>query len=96
MSQDSVRNIVGASNNVNINATNSNLQDIIREMDGLLQHRLRPMQECLEQLEDISLEGQLSQRRHNSEFEEEYVDEVDDEQAFERASRQISRRQEHS
>ncbi|KAK8988351.1 hypothetical protein V6N11_061109 [Hibiscus sabdariffa] len=83
MSQDSVGNTVGASNNVNINATNFNLQDIIREMDRLLQQRLRPMQERLEQLEEISLEGQLSQRRHNSEFEEEYVDEVDDEQAFE-------------
>ncbi|KAK8506895.1 hypothetical protein V6N11_061138 [Hibiscus sabdariffa] len=87
MSQDSVGNTVVASNNVNINATNSNLQDIIREMDRLLQQRLRPMQERLEQLEEISLEGQLSQRRHNSEFEEEYVDEVDDEEAFERASR---------
>ncbi|KAK8481566.1 hypothetical protein V6N11_076876 [Hibiscus sabdariffa] len=78
MSQDSVGNTVGASNNVNINATNSNLQDIIREMYRLLQQRLRPMQERLEQLEEISLEGQLSQRRRNSEFEEEYVDEVDD------------------
>ncbi|KAL4348690.1 hypothetical protein GQ457_17G000060 [Hibiscus cannabinus] len=95
MSQDSVGNTVAASNNININATNSNLQDIIREMDRLLQQRLRLMQERLEQLEEISLEGQLSQRRHNSEFEEEYVDEVDDEQAFERASRQSSRRQEH-
>ncbi|KAL4384368.1 hypothetical protein GQ457_15G018460 [Hibiscus cannabinus] len=95
MSQESVGNTVAASNNVNINATNSNLQDIIREMDRLLQQRLRPMQERLEQLEEISLEGQLSQRRHNSEFEEQYVDEVDDEQAFERASRQSSRCQEH-
>ncbi|KAL4387743.1 hypothetical protein GQ457_09G020840 [Hibiscus cannabinus] len=95
MSQDSVGNTVAASNNANINATNSNLQDIIREMDRLLQQRLRPMQERLEQLEEISLEGQLSQRRHNSEFEEEYVDEVDDEQAFERASRKSSRHQEH-
>ncbi|KAK9031938.1 hypothetical protein V6N11_056223 [Hibiscus sabdariffa] len=95
MSQDSVGNTVSASNNVNINATNSNLQDIIREMDMLLQQRLRSMQERLEQLEEISLEGQLSQRRHNSEFEEEYVDEVDNEQAFERVSRQSSRRQEH-
>ncbi|KAL4318322.1 hypothetical protein GQ457_18G007920 [Hibiscus cannabinus] len=76
MSQESVGNTVGASKNVNINATNSNLQDIIREMDRLLQQRLRPMQERLEQLEEISLEGQLSQRRHNSEFEEEYVDEI--------------------
>ncbi|KAK8578999.1 hypothetical protein V6N12_069334 [Hibiscus sabdariffa] len=83
MSQDSVGNTVGASNNVNMNATNSNLQDIICEMDRLLQQRLRPMQERLDQLEEISLEGQLSQRRHNSEFEEEYNDEVGDEQAYE-------------
>ncbi|KAK9020546.1 hypothetical protein V6N11_010566 [Hibiscus sabdariffa] len=82
MSQDFVGNTVGANNNVNINATNSNLQDIIRVMDKLLQQRLRPMQERLEQLEEISSEGQLSQRRHNIELEEEYVDEVDDEQAF--------------
>ncbi|KAK8670003.1 hypothetical protein V6N13_104769 [Hibiscus sabdariffa] len=83
MSQDSVGNTVAASNNVNMNATNSNLQDITREMDKLLQQRLRPMQEKLEQLEEISLEGQLSERRLNSEFEEEYNDGVDDEQAYE-------------
>ncbi|KAK8496879.1 hypothetical protein V6N12_072491 [Hibiscus sabdariffa] len=83
MSQESVGNTVGASNNVNMNATNSNLQDIIREMDRLLQQRLRPMQERLDQLEEISLEGQLSQRRGNLEFEEEYNDEVYDEQAYE-------------
>ncbi|KAK8573066.1 hypothetical protein V6N12_029104 [Hibiscus sabdariffa] len=82
MSQHSVGNTVGASNNVNMNATNSNLQDIIREMDRLLQQRVRPMQERLDPLEEISLEGQLSQRRRNSEFEEEYNDEVDDEQAY--------------
>ncbi|KAK8971972.1 hypothetical protein V6N11_001640 [Hibiscus sabdariffa] len=87
MSQESVGNIVSASNNVNINATNSNLQDIICEMDRLLQQRLRPMQDRLEQLEEISLEGQLSQRRHNSEFEEEYVDEEDNERASQQSSR---------
>ncbi|KAL4285265.1 hypothetical protein GQ457_16G017660 [Hibiscus cannabinus] len=94
MSQESVGNTVGASNNVNMSATNSNLQDIIREMDRLLQQRLRPMQERLDQLEEISLEGQLSQRRGNSEFEEEYNDEVYDEQAYERTSEQHVRRQE--
>ncbi|KAK8986826.1 hypothetical protein V6N11_037752 [Hibiscus sabdariffa] len=83
MSQDSVGNTVDASNNVNMNATNSNIQDIICEMERLLQQRLRPMQERLDQLAEISLEGQLSQRRHNSEFEEEYNDELDDEQAYE-------------
>ncbi|KAK8533145.1 hypothetical protein V6N12_076425 [Hibiscus sabdariffa] len=81
MPQDFVGNTVAASSNVNMNTTNSNLQDIIREMDMLLQQRLRLMQKQLEQLEEISLEGQLSQRRRNSEFEEEYNDEVDDEQA---------------
>ncbi|KAL4355007.1 hypothetical protein GQ457_06G010920 [Hibiscus cannabinus] len=94
MSQESVRNTVGASNNVNRNATNLNLQDVIREMDRLLQLRLRPMEERIEQLEEISLEGQLSQRRHNSEYEEEYDGEIDDEQAYERATRQGLRQQE--
>ncbi|KAK9006581.1 hypothetical protein V6N11_018918 [Hibiscus sabdariffa] len=55
-----------------MNATNLNLQDVIREMDRLLQQRLRPMEERIEQLQEISLEGQLSQRRQNSECEEEY------------------------
>ncbi|KAL4324320.1 hypothetical protein GQ457_11G023980 [Hibiscus cannabinus] len=93
MSQESVGNTVGASNNVNRNATNLNLQDVIREMDRLLQLRLRPMEERIEQLEEISLEGQLSQRRHNSECEEEYDGEIDDEQAYERATRQGLRQQ---
>ncbi|KAK9006580.1 hypothetical protein V6N11_018917 [Hibiscus sabdariffa] len=88
MSQEPVGNIVGASNNVNMNATNLNLQDVIREMDRLLQQRLRPMEERIEQLQEISLEGQLSQRRHNSECEEEYDGEIDDEQPYERATRQ--------
>ncbi|KAL4308046.1 hypothetical protein GQ457_01G018940 [Hibiscus cannabinus] len=63
-------------------------------MDRLLQLRLRPMEERIEQLEEISLEGQLSQRRHNSECEEEYDGEIDDEQAYERATRQGLRQQE--
>ncbi|KAK8512369.1 hypothetical protein V6N12_037369 [Hibiscus sabdariffa] len=66
MSQESVGNTVVASNNVNMNANNLNLQDVIHEMD----------------------------RRHNSEFEEEYDGEIDDEQAYERATRQGLRRQE--
>ncbi|KAK9044530.1 hypothetical protein V6N11_058429 [Hibiscus sabdariffa] len=94
MSQESVGNTVGASNNINRNATNLNLQDVIREMDRLLQQRLRPVEERIEQLEEISLEGQLSQRRHNSEYEEEYDGEIDDEQAYERATRQGLRQQE--
>ncbi|KAK8618076.1 hypothetical protein V6N13_115951 [Hibiscus sabdariffa] len=94
MSQESVGNTVGASNNVNRNATNLNLQYVIREMDRLLQLRLRPMEERIEQLEEISLEGQLSQSRHNSECEEEYDGEIDDEQAYERATRQGLRQQE--
>ncbi|KAK9045768.1 hypothetical protein V6N11_051676 [Hibiscus sabdariffa] len=94
MSQESVGNTVGASNNVNRNATNLNLQDVIREMDRLLQQRLRPMEERIEQLEEICLEGQLSQRRHNSECAEEYDGEIDDEQAYERATRQGLRQQE--
>ncbi|KAK8498432.1 hypothetical protein V6N11_074226 [Hibiscus sabdariffa] len=88
MSQESVGNTVCASNNVNRNATNLNLQDVIREMDRLLQQRLRPMEERIEQLEEISLEGQLSQMRHNSEYEEEYDGEIDDEKPYERATRQ--------
>ncbi|KAK8553263.1 hypothetical protein V6N13_024329 [Hibiscus sabdariffa] len=88
MSQEFIGNTVGASKNVNMNATNSNLQDIIREMDRLLHQRLRPMQERLDQLEEISLEGQLSQRRGNSQFEEEYNDEVYDEQAYNTAELQ--------
>ncbi|KAK8574530.1 hypothetical protein V6N12_062220 [Hibiscus sabdariffa] len=94
MSQEFVGNIVGASNNVNRNATNLNLQDVIREMDRLLQLRLRLMEERIEQLEEIYLEGQLSQRRHNSECEEEYDGEIDDEQAYERATQQGLRQQE--
>ncbi|KAK9033555.1 hypothetical protein V6N11_049742 [Hibiscus sabdariffa] len=94
MSQESVGNTVGASNNVNRNATNLNLQDDIREMDILLQQRLRTMEERMQQLEEISLEGQLSQRRHNSKCEEEYDDEIDDEQPYERATRQGLRQQE--
>ncbi|KAK9036983.1 hypothetical protein V6N11_021906 [Hibiscus sabdariffa] len=86
MSQESVGNTVGASNNVNRNAYNLNLQDAICEMDRLLQQRLRPMEERIEQLEEVSLDGQLSQRRHNSEHEEEYDGEIDDEQAYERGS----------
>ncbi|KAK8578686.1 hypothetical protein V6N12_069030 [Hibiscus sabdariffa] len=88
MSQESVGNTVGASNNVNRNANNLNLQDVIREMDRLLQQRLRSMQERIEQLEEISLEGQLSQRKYNSEGKEEYDGEIDEEQAYERATRQ--------
>ncbi|KAK8986228.1 hypothetical protein V6N11_013722 [Hibiscus sabdariffa] len=94
MSQESVGNTVGPSNNVNRNADNLNLQDVIHEMDRLLQRRLRPMEERIEQLEEVSLDGQLSQRRHNSEHEEEYDGEIDDEQAYERATRQGLRRQE--
>ncbi|KAK9001043.1 hypothetical protein V6N11_082835 [Hibiscus sabdariffa] len=74
MSQESIGNTVGASNNTNMNATNLNLQDVIREMDRLLQQRLRPMEEHIKQLEEISLEGQLSSRRHTSEYEEEYAE----------------------
>ncbi|KAK9036987.1 hypothetical protein V6N11_021910 [Hibiscus sabdariffa] len=87
MSQESVGNTIGASNNVNRNANNLNLQDVIREMDRLLQQRLRSMEEQIGQLEEISLDGQLSQRRNNSECEEEYDGEIDDEQAYERATR---------
>ncbi|KAK8597156.1 hypothetical protein V6N12_065632 [Hibiscus sabdariffa] len=94
MSQESVGNTVGASNNANRNASNLNLQDVMHEMDRLLQQRLRLMEERIEQLEEISLEGQLSQRRHNSECEEEYDAEIDDEQAYERATQQGLRRQE--
>ncbi|KAK8515172.1 hypothetical protein V6N12_019220 [Hibiscus sabdariffa] len=94
MSQESVGNTVGASNNVNRNADNLNLQDVIREMNRLLQRRLRPMEERIEQLEEVSLDDQLSQRRHNLEHEEEYDGEIDDEQAYERATRQGLRRQE--
>ncbi|KAK8534663.1 hypothetical protein V6N12_057307 [Hibiscus sabdariffa] len=83
MSQEFIGNNVGASNNINRNATNLNLQDVIREMERLLQQRLRSMEEQIDQLEDISLEGQLSQRRHNSEYEEEYDGEIDDEQTNE-------------
>ncbi|KAL4367917.1 hypothetical protein GQ457_05G021280 [Hibiscus cannabinus] len=63
-------------------------------MDRLLQRRLRPMEERIEQLEEVCLDGQLSQRRHNSENEEEYDGEIDDEQAYDRATRQGLRRQE--
>ncbi|KAK8562247.1 hypothetical protein V6N12_010333 [Hibiscus sabdariffa] len=94
MSQESVGNTVGASNNVNRHANNLNLQDVIREMDRLLQQRFRPMQERIEQLEEISLEGQLSQRRYNSVREEEYDGEIDEEQAYERATRQGLRQHE--
>ncbi|KAK8584179.1 hypothetical protein V6N12_068426 [Hibiscus sabdariffa] len=92
MSQKSIGNIVGVNNNVNRNATNLHLKDVIREMDMFLQQRLRPMEERIEQLEGISLEGQLSQMRHNSECEEEYDGKIDDEQAGERATRQGLRR----
>ncbi|KAK8992103.1 hypothetical protein V6N11_044995 [Hibiscus sabdariffa] len=94
MSQEFRGKTVCASNNVNRNATNLNLQDVIREMDKLLQQWLRPMEELIEQLEKISLEGQLFQRRHNSECEEEYDGEIDDEQPYERATRQGLRQQE--
>ncbi|KAK8538702.1 hypothetical protein V6N12_034410 [Hibiscus sabdariffa] len=94
MSQESVGNTIGASNNVNRNATNLNLQDVIREKDRLLQQRLRPMEERIEQLEEISLEGQLSQMKHNSKCEEEYDGEIDDGQAYERVTRQGLRKQE--
>ncbi|KAK8560266.1 hypothetical protein V6N12_013066 [Hibiscus sabdariffa] len=52
------------------------------------------MEERLEQLEEISLEGQLSQMRHNSERGEEYDGEIDDEQAYGRATWQGLRQQE--
>ncbi|KAL4291907.1 hypothetical protein GQ457_14G013620 [Hibiscus cannabinus] len=91
---ESVGNTVGASNNVNRNEDNLNLQDVFREMDRLFQRRLRPMEERIEQLEEVSLDGQLSQRRHKSEHEEEYDGEIDDEQAYERATRKGLRRQE--
>ncbi|KAK9008950.1 hypothetical protein V6N11_080426, partial [Hibiscus sabdariffa] len=52
------------------------------------------MEERIEQLEEVSLDGQVSQRRHNSEHEEEYDGEIDDEQAYERATRHGVRRQE--
>ncbi|GMI66645.1 hypothetical protein HRI_000333800 [Hibiscus trionum] len=57
-------------------------------MDRLLQQRLGPMQERLDHLEG------RSQRRHNSDHEEEYEGEVDEELIDERASQQSLRRQE--
>ncbi|KAK8555169.1 hypothetical protein V6N12_009323 [Hibiscus sabdariffa] len=94
MSENSVRNTVHDSNNVNVGETNTNIQDHIQEMHKLLQQRLRPMQERFEQLEGRYFVGQSSQMWQNLEYKDEYEDEVYEERAYERASKQHLRHQE--